>query len=67
MNNLYILVFLFERFCFIYELMTFPSQDSRPKANAVANRARGGGYEDVSNYPNTFLSFENMFDFFFYN
>eukprot|EP01107_Rhizomastix_libera_P017532 TRINITY_DN847_c0_g2_i1.p1 TRINITY_DN847_c0_g2~~TRINITY_DN847_c0_g2_i1.p1 ORF type:complete len:1047 (+),score=309.79 TRINITY_DN847_c0_g2_i1:218-3142(+) len=34
--------------------------DSRPKANAVANRARGGGYEDVSNYPNTFLSFENI-------
>lgn len=31
--------------------------DARPKINAVANTAKGGGYEDVTNYPNTELLF----------
>lgn len=31
--------------------------DARPKINAVANQAKGGGYEDITNYPNTELIF----------
>ena len=31
--------------------------DARPKINAVANQAKGGGYEDITNYPNTELVF----------
>ncbi|XP_057314878.1 myotubularin-related protein 2-like [Hydractinia symbiolongicarpus] len=31
--------------------------DARPKINAVANQAKGGGYEDMDNYPNTELVF----------
>eukprot|EP00727_Mastigamoeba_balamuthi_P011806 m51a1_g7248 hypothetical protein (1280) ;mRNA; r:130275-135432 len=34
--------------------------DSRPKANAVGNRARGGGYEDTACYPNCILEFEGI-------
>jgi len=31
--------------------------DARPKINAVANQAKGGGYEAMENYPNTELVF----------
>ncbi|MCQ2820856.1 MAG: hypothetical protein MJ252_26660, partial [archaeon] len=31
--------------------------DCRPKLNAIANRATGGGYENVENYENTELQF----------
>ncbi|XP_065667293.1 myotubularin-related protein 2 isoform X3 [Hydra vulgaris] len=31
--------------------------DARPKINAVANKAKGGGYEDNNDYPNTELVF----------
>ncbi|KAH3764365.1 Myotubularin 1 [Pelomyxa schiedti] len=37
--------------------------DSRPKANAIANRARGGGYEDtgpLTGYPTCKLEFEDI-------
>eukprot|EP00794_Sanderia_malayensis_P006847 gene6847-7616_t len=37
--------------------------DARPKINAVANQAKGGGYEDSDNYPNTelvFLDIQNI-------
>lgn len=31
--------------------------DARPKANAVANQAKGGGYENVSHYSDVTLDF----------
>ena len=31
--------------------------DARPKINAVANQAKGGGYEDIEHYQNTELVF----------
>lgn len=31
--------------------------DARPKVNAIANKANGGGYED---YPNCELEFQNI-------
>jgi Myotubularin-related. len=31
--------------------------DARPKINAVANQAKGGGYEDMEHYQNTELVF----------
>eukprot|EP00112_Aurelia_sp_Birch-Aquarium-sp1_P025334 Seg837.12 transcript_id=Seg837.12/GoldUCD/mRNA.D3Y31 product="Myotubularin-related protein 2" protein_id=Seg837.12/GoldUCD/D3Y31 len=37
--------------------------DARPKINAVANQAKGGGYEDNDSYPNTelvFLDIQNI-------
>ncbi|ELP93191.1 hypothetical protein EIN_054860 [Entamoeba invadens IP1] len=34
--------------------------DSRPKLNAVTNKAAGGGYEDVGSYPFLTLEFENI-------
>jgi len=34
--------------------------DARPKINAVANQAKGGGYEDIDNYPNTELVFMDI-------
>jgi myotubularin-related protein 1/2 len=34
--------------------------DSRPKTNAIANRAVGGGYEDAKHYENASLDFENI-------
>jgi len=37
--------------------------DARPRINAVANQAKGGGYEDSDSYPNTelvFLDIQNI-------
>lgn len=34
--------------------------DARPMANAVANRAKGGGYESEENYPSIELVFLNI-------
>ena len=34
--------------------------DARPRRNAVANQAKGGGYEPKSNYPNAELYFLNI-------